>query len=202
VNGRPQGSGHAPKQLGQAPDSSVPAREARCVVPLPSPAAASTVLPPPTPSSLQEELNLQPLIPVALPPSLIAQGWPPSLPAAPMPCVPMPSASSLRGLSGDSLQRLLEALHAEALTRGMIMTPLLQQAHRGVSALSLSTMPPVCSECQQSGEWRDGSPSALICCELCITVTHCTCSGASLAQLQEDGWLCDDCWMINPVKDP
>jgi hypothetical protein len=66
-------------------------------------------------------------------------------------------------------------LHAKALSRGMIMTPLLQQAHRGVSALSRSTMPSVCSECQQSGEWRDGSPHALICCELCITVTLYTC---------------------------
>ena len=53
------------------------ARKARCGVPLPSPGAAtSTVLPPPKPSSLQEELNLQPLIPVALcpPPSSLKGG--------------------------------------------------------------------------------------------------------------------------------
>ena len=85
--------------------------------------------------------------------SLVAQGFVPRQPSAPA-----------RG-----------PLHAEALTRGMIMTPLPQQAHRGVSALSRSTMPSVCSECQQSGEWRDGSPHALICCELCITVTLYTC---------------------------
>ena len=113
----------------------------------------------------------------------------------------------VEGLSGAPTQVLLDAvgkLHAAALQRGVLLTQSDRAARRGHSAVNHNFMPRNCSECEESGEWcDDGSTTALVCCNECITVVHQTfsCSGRDPYSMEQDGWQCPACWAVGDVID-
>ena len=112
----------------------------------------------------------------------------------------------VEALSGAPTHVMLDAvgkLHAAALQRGVLLTPS-DVARRGRSAVNHNFMPRICSECAESGEWcDDGSTTALVCCNECITVVHQTfsCSGRDPHRMEQDGWQCPACWAVGDVLD-
>jgi len=71
-----------------------------------------------------------------------------------------------------------------------------QLARRGRSAVNLSTLPSVCSVCEEAGRWCDGPfMDSLICCNGCVTVVHQSfvCSRMDPERLEDEGWVCAEC---------
>ena len=116
-------------------------------------------------------------------------------PPPPPPPSDAPPDDTPRNLTQTQLIKAVEALHAEATRRGLLLQPTELLARRGISSVCMSTMPSVCSKCEQGGQWSDEViPNGLLCCHLCLTVVHRRCTHMSEATIKEHGWECDDCW--------
>ena len=120
------------------------------------------------------------------------------IPAAPPSVAAGPATSAeqmldaLKRAPTDTLARAMSVLHESALERGLLLMPIERLARRGISSVNLTSLPSVCSVCEEAGQWRSGPfEDCLICCNDCLTIVHqdFRCSRMDQELLHDEGHL-------------
>ena len=183
-------------ETAQVQESTIPAA-------LVAPAAVTAAVVPPPHVAIADAAAAAAAAAAVVAAAPIAAAPPPSLASLPFPSSSTAAAptlqhmvDALRRAPRDELIYAVSQLHASALERGLLLVPSEQLARRGRSAVNLSTLPSVCSVCEEAGQWRDGPHTdSLICCNECLTVIHQSfvCSYMDPQRLEDEGWTCAEC---------